>query len=118
MKNKPFFERLAHALAGVISAWKSEASFRFQCITFVAALSLFAWLDPQPVWWLVFIGVSGLVLVTELLNTALEHVIDCLHPEYHPLMKIAKDCAAGAVLIASVTALLVFACFLVEHVSV
>ncbi|MPN10245.1 Diacylglycerol kinase [bioreactor metagenome] len=45
--------------------------------------------------------------MAELFNTAIEIVIDMIHPEIHPLAKIAKDIAAGAVLIAAMAAFLV-----------
>jgi diacylglycerol kinase (ATP) len=51
---------------------------------------------------------SGLVLVMELLNTAIESVVDLtVKHSYHELAKIAKDCAAGAVLVSALAALLV-----------
>jgi diacylglycerol kinase (ATP) len=51
--------------------------------------------------------VIGLVLVTELINTALEAALDGLHPEQAHFVKLAKDCAAGAALVASMTAVVV-----------
>ena len=50
---------------------------------------------------------GGAVLAAELLNTALEHLADRLHPEQHPVIRTAKDCAAAAVLLASISALLI-----------
>lgn len=55
---------------------------------------------------ILFIVVSG-VLVTEMINTAIESVVDMVTQAYHPLAKLAKDIAAGAVLIASITAAIV-----------
>lgn len=114
LKNRPFPHRVRFALAGIYMAWKSEASFRIQTIAALAVIALLAWLQPRPVWWALLLIATGLVLALELLNTALEHVIDRLHPEHHPMMKVAKDCAAGAVLVAALTALAVFAAFLAE----
>ena len=55
--------------------------------------------------WAAAVGLSiGLVLALELLNTAVETLIDHLHPESAPEIKLAKDIAAGAVLVASVAA--------------
>lgn len=48
---------------------------------------------------------ASLVIAAELINTALEHLVDHLHPEAHPRIKIVKDCAAAAVLIVSAGAL-------------
>jgi undecaprenol kinase/diacylglycerol kinase (ATP) len=49
----------------------------------------------------------GLVIVTEILNTAIEHLTDLVSPEFHPLAQKTKDAAAGAVLIASIIAVII-----------
>jgi len=54
--------------------------------------------------WAVVALAMGLVLVAELLNTALEAVVDLVSPEQHRLAKLAKDCAAAAVLVAALAA--------------
>lgn len=56
----------------------------------------------------------GMVLAAELFNSALEAALDHLHPERHDAVRIAKDCAAGAVLVLSLTAAAVFAAFLAD----
>ena len=53
------------------------------------------------------LGAISLVLVAEMMNTAIEAAIDAVVTTYHPLVKIAKDVAAGAVLVATVNALAV-----------
>jgi diacylglycerol kinase (ATP) len=71
-----------------------------------AALALIV-LRPAPVWW-ALVGVTvALVLALELLNSAMEAVIDLLHPGVHPSVKVAKDMLAGAVLTMSLAALVV-----------
>jgi diacylglycerol kinase (ATP) len=67
------------------------------------------WLRPAPVWWALVLLTNALVLAAELFNTAVEVLADHLHPEQHPRIKLMKDCAAGAVLTASVGALCVAA---------
>ena len=62
------------------------------------------WLRPPLVWIALCIVAAGGVLAAELLNTALEHLADRLHPDRHPAIQMAKDCAAGAVLLASLAA--------------
>lgn len=114
MKNRPFHQRLNFALDGIRAAWKGEASFRIQAFCVVVLIGGLAWLRPAPLWWAILLTVTGLVLAAELINTALERVIDHLHPEQHPMMKVAKDCAAGAVLVAALTAIAVFSAFLAE----
>jgi undecaprenol kinase len=52
------------------------------------------------------------VLAAELFNTALEHALDHLHPDLHPAIKVSKDCAAGAVLVFSLSSVATFLAFL------
>jgi diacylglycerol kinase (ATP) len=112
MKNQPFLQRLGFAMAGIRAAWICESSFRTQTVVAAAVIAGLIWLRPAPVWWALLLGVTGLVLAAELINTALEQIIDLLHPGQHPMMRLAKDCAAGAVLISAMTALAVFIAFL------
>ena len=61
----------------------------------------------------------SLVLVLELLNTALEAVVDLtVGREFHQLAKIAKDCAAGAVLIAAIAALIIASVLLLPNIFI
>jgi diacylglycerol kinase (ATP) len=107
MKNRRFRERLGFALAGIRIVWRREKSFRTQCGLALAAATVTAAL--QPGWaWAALIALSiGLVLALELVNAAIEYVIDRLHPDRHDEIMFAKDAAAGAVLLASFAALLV-----------
>jgi len=112
MKNRPFIERCGFAWAGIVAAWQRENSFRTQLVLAALMLPLMLWLQPPLIWWGVMIVMGALVLAAELINTALEHLIDHLHPEIHPTIKIAKDCAAAAVLVLSMAALVVTALML------
>ncbi|MFK7601203.1 diacylglycerol kinase [Deinococcus sp. SM5_A1] len=92
------------AWAGIRHAYRSQANFRIEIwagvLALVAAALLRAPLAPIAL-------ACALVLALELVNTALEAVVDLASPELHPLAKVAKDAAAGAVLIASAGALVV-----------
>ena len=105
MKNSTLLERFGFSWAGIVSAWRNEHSFRLQLATAAALLLVLAWLQPPTVWWVLCMVMVFLVLAAELFNTALESLIDHLHPEVHPAIKTAKDCAAGAVLLVSIAAL-------------
>lgn len=115
MKNSRFITRMQFALAGIGSAFKTEKSFRTQVLAAAAVIIALAVMRPSALWWALIIGVSALVLVTELVNTAIEHLADHLHPQIHPQIKIVKDCAAGAVLIASLCAAVVGVVFLYAY---
>jgi diacylglycerol kinase len=107
VKGRPFHERLGFAVAGIRTGWGREASFRTQAgLAGLGVVALLV-LRPAPVWW-ALVGLSmAAVLALELLNSAMEAVIDLLHPGIHPSIKIAKDMLAGAVLISSIAALVV-----------
>lgn len=114
MKNQSFVKRMSFALNGILFAIKSEASFRFQIVAALAAIVLLFILKASVIWIAIFTLTIAGVLGAELLNTALENFIDRVHPEQHPSIKLAKDCAAGAVLIFSFGALVVFVCFILD----
>ena len=106
-KNQPFIRRLRFALAGLQIAWRSERSFRFQLFALTVVVLGCAFVGLEPAWWAIVLLTSALVISAELFNTALEHLADHLHPEIHPQIRIVKDCAAAAVLIASCAAIAV-----------
>lgn len=94
------------AWAGVTHAYRTQANFRIECwaalMAIGAALLLRAPVTPVAL-------ACALVLSLELVNTALEAVVDLVSPERHALAKVAKDAAAAAVLVAAGGALLVAA---------
>ncbi|HEX9171826.1 MAG TPA: diacylglycerol kinase [Telluria sp.] len=114
MKNQSFRKRLGFALQGIAEAWRAETSFRTQCIAALCVLAVLIWRQPPMMWWAFLLINCGLVLSAELFNSALESALDHLHPERHPAIRIAKDCAAGAVLMLSLTGVCVFIAFLVD----
>lgn len=103
-KNRSFTARLRYALQGLSHGLRSEASLRTQAIVFVAVLIALAVLRPAALWWAMVLLASAAVLAAELFNTAIEHLVDELHPADSPAMRIVKDCAAAGVLIASLAA--------------
>ena len=107
MKNKPFGRRLRFAWNGIIITLKTESSFRTQIVCSAGTLALLVFLRPAAIWWAILMLTIGAVLAAELINTALEAVLDQIHPEQHPIVGKAKDCAAGAVLVLSLSALAV-----------
>lgn len=65
--------------------------------------------------WLVLLLTIGLVFTAEGVNTAIEAVVDLASPDYHPLAKVAKDVAAGTVLLAAITALVIGLVLFIPH---
>lgn len=113
-KNQSFFKRLRFALVGLREGVRAEHSLRFQvaaCGGVLVALCIFR---PEPIWWAVTLLASALVIMAELFNTAIEHLVDHLHPARHPRIGMVKDIAAGAVLTAVLGALGIAAAFVVH----
>ena len=109
MKNRSIGARIGFALAGWKTAWGRERSFRTQAWCALAAFAALIAIQPPPIWWALVGVVCALVLALELINSALEAVIDLLHPGIHPEIKAIKDMLAGAVLAISCAALFVAA---------
>lgn len=104
-KNLPLWRRTGFALAGLLHAVRAEHSVRFEAIVLALVLGALAVLRPGPIWWAAVALASAGVLAAELLNTAIEALADHVSPDFHPLIKVAKDCAAAAVLVTVVGAL-------------
>ncbi len=114
MKGQTLFRRLGFALSGLGFAIVRERSFRTHLLATAFVLLALLLTRPEPVWWAIAVLAIGLVLVAELLNTAVETLSDRLHPERHPEIRVVKDVAAGAVLLASTTAVAVAVIFLLR----
>jgi diacylglycerol kinase (ATP) len=97
-----------YAWAGVLYATATQRNFRVHLGVGAAAIALGIMLRITPLEFAVVGIMIALVLTMELLNTSIEAVVDlAIGEQYHELAKIAKDCAAGAVLISSVGAMFV-----------
>lgn len=114
MKKLSLIRRVIFACQGIAQAWRNEATFRTHCLATLFVLLVLIWKQPEPLWWALLLLTCASVLAAELINTALENTLDHLSPQEHPAVGMAKDCAAGAVLVLSIGALGVFIALLVE----
>ncbi len=99
---------LSYSLAGFKAAWDNEAAFRQEVLLCILLIPLAFWLGDTKIERVLLISCLLLVLLTELLNSAIEAVSDRLSQEKHPLIKRAKDAGSAAVLIALCYSLLVW----------
>jgi diacylglycerol kinase (ATP) len=107
------FISFKYAWAGISYSFHTQRNFRIHLIVCTVAIALSIFLHLQAVEIAVISITSGLVLALELVNTAIESVVDLtVKQTYHELAKIAKDCAAGAVLISALVAVVVAATLL------
>lgn len=102
-----FLVRLRAAGRGFLAAVRQERHMRFHLLA-AGAVGLAGFLAGLAPWeWAAVILASALVIAAELCNTALETLVDLLHPQWHPRVGLVKDVAAAAVLVAAVAAVLV-----------
>ena len=102
------FTSFGYAWAGLSYAFQTQRNFRIHLIVGSMAIALSIFLQLTPVEIAIITLTCGSVLTMELLNTALESVVDLtVRQTYHDLAKIATDCAAGAVMISAMFAVLV-----------
>jgi diacylglycerol kinase (ATP) len=95
-----------YAAEGILHCFRTQKHMQFHFLMLVLVLlsGLLLSLDTRDM--LVLLFCISLVIATEMVNTAVETVVDMITQTYHPLAKLAKDVAAGAVLIASVNAVI------------
>ena len=105
MKPKTWTERANLAIEGIIYSVKTQRHMRYHLVAALMTLLLSLVLNITRTDFILLTMAIVLVLVTEMLNTAIEVTVDMISVEYHPLAKIAKDIAAGVVLVASLGAL-------------
>lgn len=105
MKN--FLMCFVYAGRGVWHCLRCERNFRFHLTAAVYALALATRFSLTRAEWAVLLLVIGLVLAAEAVNTAVEQVVDLASPHRSNRARVAKDVAAGAVLLCAVAALAV-----------
>ena len=96
-----------HAGRGIFIFLKTTHNAWIHLFAFVASIILGFYFDITRTEWMMLVFAGGLVLISEAFNTAIEIDIDLTSPEYHPYARDTKDVAAGAVLLSSITALII-----------
>ena len=107
MKNRRLLDSFGFALNGLLYCLKTQRNMKIHLIAafFIIIISLFAKLSRTDIMMLIF--AISLVLICEMINTAIEKSIDLFTEKFHPLAKISKDVAAGAVFVASFNAVVI-----------
>jgi diacylglycerol kinase (ATP) len=96
------------SLAGLKTAWRSEAAFRQECVLVIVLIPVGFWLGRTAVERSLLIGACLLVLIVELLNTAVEFAIDRIGTDHHELSGHAKDVGSAAVFVSLALTVLVW----------
>ena len=107
MHKDPFYKSLGYAISGIIQCIQKERNIKIHLVFMFLVIICGFHFQLSITEWLVCILLFGLVISLELVNTAIEAVVDLCTQEYHPLAKIAKDTAAGAVLISAIASVVI-----------
>ena len=100
-------ESFNYAIEGLMSALQNEKHMKFHTLSAILIVILAILTNASKVEILLVSISVAFVIITELINTAVEALVDLISPERHPLAKLAKDVAAGAVLVAAINAVCV-----------
>lgn len=101
---KRFFNSVKNSINGYIYAYTNEQSLTIHAILTILVLLSGFYFNISKMQWAILVVVMAMVIIAELLNTAIEATVDLITKEYNELAKIAKDCASAAVFTASILA--------------
>jgi diacylglycerol kinase (ATP) len=111
-ENDNIFRHIKNAViyswAGLKAAWNNEMAFRTEVIVIALIMPIGIWIGATAVQRALLIGSSMLILITELLNSAVENVVDRIGREHHILSKQAKDLGSAAAAVSMLTAVVVW----------
>ena len=101
---KRFFNSVKNSINGYIYAYTNEQSLTIHAILTILVLLSGFYFNISKMQWAILVVVMAMVIIAELLNTAIEATVDLITKEYNELAKVAKDCASAAVFTASILA--------------
>lgn len=117
MKNGNFLDACQNALDGIIYAITTQSNIKKQLVIAVIVMLVSLFFDLNKAEFLCLMFTVVLIIVAEMINTAIETVVDLYTDLYHPKAKIAKDVAAGAVVITAINAIIVAYFLFFEKIS-
>lgn len=101
------FKSFFCAFSGIYITVLTERNFRIHLLAAVIVSFLGFYFKINRIEWIILVISIALVMAMEMVNTAIEAIVDLVSPNYHPLAKIAKDVAAGCVLVTAIAAVIV-----------
>ena len=114
---KQIYKAFIWSMKGLHASWTFEASFRLEVYLSIVLFPLGLWIGRGAVEKAMLVGCLILVLAAEILNSAIEAVVDKTTPEFHELAGRAKDMGSAAVLFLMLNVMLCWALILSAHVS-
>ena len=107
MGSRKFYESLKLAVEGIGYCIKTQRNMRIHIVFAIIALVAGILLRIDRLEFIMVVMSISIVFICEIINTAVERAVDTATMEYHPIAKIAKDVAAGAVLVAAISSVIV-----------
>ena len=99
-----FLRGFGYAFKGLWEAVKEQLNMKFHLLALVVVVAAGCYFNVTQTEWIILILCIGLVIAFEMVNTALEYLVDLVSPQQHPLAGKVKDVGAGAVLVMAITA--------------
>ncbi|MBS9439123.1 diacylglycerol kinase [Photorhabdus noenieputensis] len=99
---------IVYSVKGIRATWKNEAAFRQEITLAILAIMVAFYLDIGAIERILLIGSVMLVLIMEILNSAIEAVVDRIGSEFHELSGRAKDMGSAAVFLTMILSLIVW----------
>jgi diacylglycerol kinase len=106
-KGSHIIKSFKYAISGIRLGFRQERNMRIHFLIGTLTILAGIYYNISPSEWLAITIIIGLVIAFELINTAIETIVDMITQEFHPLAKVAKDTAAGAVLVLAVTSIVI-----------
>lgn len=106
-KNKNIVSSFKYGFQGLFETLKRERNIKIALVLIIIGIFASWFLRITKVEWLLVILTSTIVVALEMVNTAIEAVVDMAMPNIHPLAKLAKDTAAGAVVLSVVVSFII-----------
>jgi diacylglycerol kinase len=104
-----------YAFNGIAHVFRNERNFRLHVFSSILVLILATYFQCDLIEFALLMIVMSVVLITEIINSAIEYTWDKLEPNHHPVVGIIKDAMSGSVLLASLSAFFVGIMIIVRH---
>ena len=114
-KKNPLGKSFGYAFEGIWTGIRKERNMRIHCLAVILVTAAGTFFGLSAAEWCICFLLFGMVISLELVNTAVEAVVDLVTEEKKPLAKIAKDTAAGAVLFTAVMAVIIGCIIFIPH---
>ena len=114
-RKNPITKSFGYAFEGIWTGIKKERNMKIHCVAAIIVTAAGTFFQISAMEWCICLLLFGMVVSLELVNTAVEAVVDLVTDERKPLAKIAKDTAAGAVLFTAIMAVFIGCIIFIPH---